>query len=168
MKSRKYRLHPCFFGTCDEVLKDCSPTDPSFPSEEEDPSIPIEHRNLYVRGPVSFITDNPGQQRIGSFHPLDEEGWSVGTYISEARFELFRIINEDNLEKLEQFFERRNNQIEAILKERDLFARNPLSFSLVTGSTKISLAILKKHKELGLSFDIGAENITVLHYCVFL
>jgi hypothetical protein len=38
---------------------------------------------LYVRGPLKFLSINPGQQMIGSFHPITEGDWQEGAMINK-------------------------------------------------------------------------------------
>ncbi len=45
----------------------CPPTPPD-----------LEEDNPFVSGPLKFLVDDPGRQRIGSFHPITEGDWSAG------------------------------------------------------------------------------------------
>jgi hypothetical protein len=56
----KHSNEPYLFGTIHQVIWEGAPSDQA---------------SAKLRGPVNFIKDNPGRQMIGSFHPLDEEGW---------------------------------------------------------------------------------------------
>jgi hypothetical protein len=58
-------------------MADCSPGDPPIP-EGVDP----EELAGFVRGPISFIEDDPGRQMIGSFHPLDDDEWAKGAFFT--------------------------------------------------------------------------------------
>lgn len=51
---------PFLFGTLDEILKGSGS---AIPKEKE------------LAGRLGFMKDNPGRQMIGSFYPLDEQGW---------------------------------------------------------------------------------------------
>eukprot|EP00854_Cymbomonas_tetramitiformis_P018187 gene18187-21666_t len=79
-KERRHHIHPCFFGTMPEVLKDCCPNDPPIPDD-----VNPEELEAFVRGKLTFLVDNPGRQMIGSFHPITDEDWSEGAYFSEVR-----------------------------------------------------------------------------------
>lgn len=112
-KGRGYKLHPCFIGTAEEVflrsrhftllrrcfavyytacslphlrlrevpqvVKDCSPNDPPIPD-----TVDKDELVAYVRGPISFIEDDPGRQMIGSFHPIDDDEWAKSALFTGA------------------------------------------------------------------------------------
>ena len=65
--NKKIHTHPCFFGTAQEVARDCCGKCPPIPDELVDPDTP------FVSGVLTWVTVNPGAQaRIGSFHPITE------------------------------------------------------------------------------------------------
>lgn len=37
--------------------------------------------DIYVLGPVRWLTDNPGRQMIGSFHPHEADDCEKGAYL---------------------------------------------------------------------------------------
>lgn len=129
MKTRKYRLHPCFFGSAEEILADCCPDDPPFPPKV-DPEEPVlrEHRETYVRGPLTFIMDDPGRQRIGSFHPMSEEGWSEGVYFHETTEALFAAVIANDSSKVEAALLSASS-----VDVRDFFGRTALHLALMAG-----------------------------------
>lgn len=60
-KKKKIHTHPCFFGTAEEILKDCCGSCPPIPENEIDPDSP------YVYGVITWVTVNPGAQgKVGS------------------------------------------------------------------------------------------------------
>jgi len=135
-RGRDYRLHPCFFGTAEEILEDCSPDDPPFPEkpeegEEEDPLLK-EHRETYVRGRLTFLSDNPGRQRIGSFHPLDEHGWADTVYFADTTDTIFAAANVDDVAKLKASIDAMGPEPDLSL--RDYFGRTVLHFSMMARS----------------------------------
>ena len=67
-----------FFGSMEEVLKDCCGCCPPVPDE-----LIEEERDIYVSGPLTFIEDNPGRQEIGSFHPITDDDWSKGAMVPD-------------------------------------------------------------------------------------
>jgi hypothetical protein len=46
---------------------------PTTPEEEE---VAAEESKIYISGDVSFLSDNPGRQEIGSFNPITETDWT--------------------------------------------------------------------------------------------
>lgn len=44
--------------------------------------------NPFVRGPVKWVTINPGAQTIGSFHPITEGDWNIGACILGLLYEV--------------------------------------------------------------------------------
>ncbi|KAI3083872.1 hypothetical protein CBS147353_2016 [Aspergillus niger] len=56
---------PFLFGTLNEILKGSGSAKP------EEKELP---------GRLGFMKDNPGRQMIGSFYPLDEQGWAEAAY----------------------------------------------------------------------------------------
>lgn len=138
-KDRAYRLHPCFFGTMEEVLLDCSPDDPPFPARTEGEDAKLrEHRDTYVRGKLTFISDDPGRQRIGSFHPLSESGWAEGVYFHESTEELFSATNADDAVRVKAAlgFCVKGPDV------RDFFGRTALHLALMAGSFRALQVLL--------------------------
>lgn len=65
--------HLCFVGIAEEVLGDCCGSCPETKA--------IENRHdMYVRGGIEFLADDPGRQAIGSFHPLTDRHWTKMAY----------------------------------------------------------------------------------------
>ncbi|KAH9259482.1 hypothetical protein BASA81_002525 [Batrachochytrium salamandrivorans] len=138
-RDRAYRLHPCFFGTMEEVLLDCSPEDPPFPARTEGEDAKLrEHRDTYVRGKLTFISDDPGRQRIGSFHPLSETGWAEGVYFHESTEELFSATNADDPVRVKAAlgFCVKGPDV------RDFFGRTALHLALMAGSFRALQVLL--------------------------
>ena len=50
-----------------------------------------------MSGPISWVTIDPGQQRIGSFHPITEGDWTEGAYICPETEELASAIAADDV-----------------------------------------------------------------------
>lgn len=64
---------------------DCSAVDPDSP---------------YVSGTISWVTIDPGQQRIGSFHPITEGDWTEGAYVTRETEELIMAISRNDVAAL--------------------------------------------------------------------
>lgn len=43
-----------------------------------------------IEGKLQFITDDPGRQMIGSFHPLTDDDWYIIPWLFPARIEVDR------------------------------------------------------------------------------
>lgn len=63
-----------------EVMQDCCGSCPPAPPTTPDPKTGLD--DPFVRGPLSWMTLNPGGQSIGSFHPITEGDWTEGTCIA--------------------------------------------------------------------------------------
>ncbi|PPQ97562.1 hypothetical protein CVT26_002347 [Gymnopilus dilepis] len=51
-----------------------------------EPSTSEFSRNIYIRGPVRFMTRNPGQQLLsGSFRPIEIADWAGGAYVQDEQ-----------------------------------------------------------------------------------
>ena len=95
--NRGYHTHPCFVGTLQEVEKDCCGCCPEIP-KDVDP----ETLECFVRGPLSFIVDDPGRQTIGSFHPITEGDWSDGAYLNKDSEKLSIAANSGDIETIRE------------------------------------------------------------------
>jgi hypothetical protein len=60
-------------------VQDCCGSCPPIPADVDPATL-----EQFVSGPLKWVTDNPGQQRIGSFHPITSGDWTDGAYLSEA------------------------------------------------------------------------------------
>lgn len=49
------------------------------PEDKED-----QDSSKYVRGPLKWMTVNPGQQSVGSFHPITDGEWMDGVHMSKS------------------------------------------------------------------------------------
>src|ERR1700761_5467026 len=122
-------------------MEDCAPDDPPFPPPE-DTSVPPEHRDLYVRGCLTFILDNPGRQRIGSFHPLDKDDWMVNCFVSEDLVSVFTQITESQVPDVKAFVSNEANRVR-LLSATDVFGRTALQLSIICGSKDITQVLLE-------------------------
>lgn len=65
-------VHTFFWGTAKKILTDCAPNDFFTPSESQE---------KHVHGPLTWMRYNPGQQMIGSFHPLSPDDWAKDVFL---------------------------------------------------------------------------------------
>lgn len=63
--------HHAFWGALEDIIGDCCGVCPQNLDGAQ---------GSFVSGPIAFVTDNPGRQRIGSFHPLTEDDWTDMAY----------------------------------------------------------------------------------------
>ena len=94
---RGYHTHPCFIGTLEEVIKDCCGECPEIPS-----TVDPESMECFVRGPLTFIVDDPGRQSIGSFHPITDGDWCDGAYLSKDAEKLTVAANCGDIETIKE------------------------------------------------------------------
>merc|ERR1719223_2660065 len=86
--------HPCFFGTAAEVLEDCSGDKNAAAWEDEDEK---KKDSNFVRGPLKWLTVDPGQQTVGSFHPITTGEWSEGVHLSNATGRLVELSQDHSM-----------------------------------------------------------------------
>mmetsp|Transcript_36291 Transcript_36291/g.58096 ORF Transcript_36291/g.58096 Transcript_36291/m.58096 type:complete len:1153 (-) Transcript_36291:690-4148(-) len=149
-KDRTYYLHPCFFGTAQEILGDCSPDDPPIPDD-----VPEEELRRYVRGPLTWLQDDPGRQQIGSFNPITTGDWENGAYFLESTAELFLAVN-SNLDSLPAVSDP---------YVRDIFGRSPLHVGIMAGADRAVGALLSQ-PELAVMVTLRLpDGRNALHLC---
>lgn len=56
--------HPVFFGDVTNVIADCCGSCPEPVTDEEKEAAEKEDA-IYVKGPIRFLTNDPGRQEIG-------------------------------------------------------------------------------------------------------
>lgn len=137
-KSRSYYLHPCFFGTAAEILQDCSPNDPELPDD-----VPASELRSYVRGPLTWMQDDPGQQQIGSFNPITETDWSRGAYFDQNTSDVVCAVNENDVDTLKKIFDDISDEWN--MHQRDYVGRSPLHVGIMAGSNEACEFLLEHH-----------------------
>ena len=65
--------HLAFWGTLESILGDCCGACSPYANKPEEP---------FISGAVSFIRQNPGRQKVGSFHPLTANDWTETAYLA--------------------------------------------------------------------------------------
>ncbi|KZW00292.1 ankyrin [Exidia glandulosa HHB12029] len=88
--------HTAFFGTMTECIEDCCEYCPD-PVDDEAKALQATEDEVYIRGRVQFIEDDPGRQSVGSFKPLDAEDWAAQAYIGPLE-KLFNAIARHDLD----------------------------------------------------------------------
>lgn len=76
-KGREVYLHrhPAFFGRVEDVIRDCCGHCP-VPVTPEEIETAEKDSEVYIKGKVQLLVDQPGRQQIGSFNPLTEDDWT--------------------------------------------------------------------------------------------
>jgi ankyrin repeat protein len=154
-RDRSYRLHPCFFGTMEEVLSDMCPDDPPFPTDFSEEALAKNpnlknHRDTHVRGELKFMVDDPGRQRIGSFTPLDEAGWASSVYFLPESEALFSAVNANDpsrvvsvLEELKNIAIKLGGDPLTVVDKRDFFGRTALHLAVMVGAIDVVKVLLQ-------------------------
>eukprot|EP00026_Physarum_polycephalum_P000319 Phypoly_transcript_00319.p1 GENE.Phypoly_transcript_00319~~Phypoly_transcript_00319.p1 ORF type:complete len:1731 (-),score=444.64 Phypoly_transcript_00319:70-5262(-) len=137
-EEKKVHTHPCFFGTVQEVLTDCCGTCPPEPPVQPGPDPTTGMDNPFVRGPLTWVTVNPGAQTIGSFHPITEGDWTEGAYIDPKVEKLCLAVNADDVrEATRLIFEGAN------VDSRDALGRTPLVIAALSNSVECAKVLIK-------------------------
>ncbi|KAK2757575.1 hypothetical protein FQN54_004544 [Arachnomyces sp. PD_36] len=158
-KDRKVNLHrhPAFFGYMKDVLEDCCGFCPPATTEEEI-KLAEEEAKIYISGNAQFLTDNPGRQEIGSFHPLDSDGWTEMAYVSNAQRFLEAIVD-GNLEQVEQHCKRPGFDVNG----RDHTGRTPLHLAAMCSTPEVVQCLLDNGARI---IARVADGLTAFHIAV--
>jgi ankyrin repeat protein len=137
-KEREVNLHrhPAFFGDAEDIFEDCCGCCPK-PSSIEDFKAAEEESKHYVSGKISFLTDNPGRQEIGSFNPITETDWTEMAYVQNTQ-KLFQAIVDCDLTMVKTLL-----QVENIDPNvRDYTGRTPLHLAVTSSNLSIVKCLL--------------------------
>lgn len=124
----KLHRHPCFFGDAVDALEDCCGFCP-VPETEEEIEVALEEDKIFVKGRVEFLKDDPGRQEIGSFNPIDQEGWTEMAYVGNTQM-LNQAIVDCDLDCVESWCLQEGNDINT----RDYTGRTPLHLAIMCSS----------------------------------
>lgn len=90
-------------------------------------------KEKFVRGPIQFLKENPGQQMIGSFHPITEGDWSEGTYICDYTDSFMELCLGDDIKKVDEMIVK--NKID--INTKDSLGRSALHIVSFVNNTKM-------------------------------
>ncbi|KAL4871430.1 hypothetical protein BDV12DRAFT_28672 [Aspergillus spectabilis] len=133
-KDREVHLHrhPAFFGSAQDVLHDCCGYCPK-PTTPEEEEVAAEEGKIYISGDISFISDNPGRQEIGSFNPITDTDWTDMAYVGNTAG-LCQAIVDNDLEEVKRWLSQ--GDIPDV-NRRDHTGRTPLHLACMTSTPEI-------------------------------
>jgi ankyrin repeat protein len=127
-----------------QVIADPFPNDPPIPED-----VPAKELESTVRGPLAWLVDNPGRQQIGSFHPITEEDWTEGAYISHATEALILAAIGNDVESMEKLLasdqEEKKEEVvngQKLLLSRDFLGRTTLHAAVMAHATEACQTVL--------------------------
>ncbi|KAK7211422.1 hypothetical protein V2G26_018600 [Clonostachys chloroleuca] len=120
--------HPAFFGRVEDIVEDCCGYCPE-PVTDEEKEVAERESQISISGKISFLTDDPGRQQIGSFNPLTEKDWTDMAYIGDTA-RLCQSIVDGQVDEIKGWI----SQLDADINKRDYTGRTPLHLA-VTSST---------------------------------
>ncbi|KAK2459398.1 hypothetical protein APHAL10511_008585 [Amanita phalloides] len=131
-KGRRLHRHPAFFGTMEECIEDCCENCPQ-PIDDAERELQIKEDEVYIRGQVTFMQDNPGRQVItGSFNPIDVGEWSAQVYIGQMERFFAAIATHDRATVANMIKEGVD------VNRRDHVGRSPLHFAILCHATEVA------------------------------
>lgn len=149
---RGYHTHPCFFGTMHEVIRDCCPDCPPMPEagalgdDGEDGSggqkakRTATEEDPWVRGPLTWIVDDPGRQSIGSFNPITDGDWTGSAVLPAGAHEMFSGAAQGDLRTVQRFLKELGDAAKAA---RDPCGRSLLHIAASTGNAELASIALR-------------------------
>ncbi|KAL7272073.1 hypothetical protein RUND412_005133 [Rhizina undulata] len=125
--------HPVFFGSVDDVAGDCCGFCPE-PIDDEEIKAQEEEDKIYVRGPITFMKEDPGRQEIGSFYPLGPEYYTDMAYVGSTELICLAIVDDDA-----DYVRRWCLQEGADVNRRDFCGRTPLQLAVLSTTTSVEV-----------------------------
>ncbi|RDW69000.1 ankyrin repeat protein [Aspergillus mulundensis] len=155
-KDREVNLHrhPAFFGSAEDVMHDCCGYCPK-PTTPEEEEVAAEESKIYISGDISFISDNPGRQEIGSFNPITDTDWTEMAYVGNTAG-LCQAIVENNLEEVKRWL----SLGEIDVNRRDHTGRTPLHLACLTSTPEVVQHLVDRGARL---IARVADGRTALH-----
>jgi Mg-chelatase subunit ChlI len=86
------------------------------------------------------VTIDPGQQRIGSFHPITEGDWTEGAYISPETQKIATAIQRDDVAALSSALTSGNVKID----DKDANGRSPLHIAVLCNAIECTKFLISK------------------------
>ncbi|KAL3462436.1 hypothetical protein BJX64DRAFT_140139 [Aspergillus heterothallicus] len=132
-KDREVNLHrhPAFFGSVQDVIHDCCGFCPK-PTTPEEEETAAEESKIYISGEITFISDNPGRQEIGSFNPITDTDWTEMAYVGNSAG-LCQAIVDNDLAGVKRLV----SEGVVDVNRRDHTGRTPLHLACMTSTPEI-------------------------------
>lgn len=146
--------HPAFFGRVEDVIEDCCGCCPTAATPEEI-EIAEKEAQIYIKGKVAFMIDDPGRQQIGSFNPLTESDWTDMAYVGNTA-RLCQSIVDGDLDDVLNWL----SQEEADPNQRDYTGRTPLHLAVMTSTPEVVKCLIDHGARLTARL---ADGKTALH-----
>ncbi|RSM06944.1 hypothetical protein CDV31_008876 [Fusarium ambrosium] len=123
--------HPAFFGRVQDVVEDCCGYCPK-PVTPEEKEVAEKEAEIYIKGEVTFLIDDPGRQQIGSFNPLTEQDWTDMAYVGNTARLCQSIVDGDVDDVLNWL-----SQEDSDPNKRDYTGRSPLHLAVMTSTPEV-------------------------------
>ena len=137
-RGRRLHRHAAFFGTMQEVLDDQCQLCPEPLNEEEEQQHEQECQR-YVKGRISFLTVDPGQQlATGSFQPITTGDWSELAYLEENHA-LFQAVADNDREALLHVLSTMSLEL---INRRDYVGRTALHLAVMTNCVDLAIDLI--------------------------
>lgn len=146
--------HPAFFGRVEDVIEDCCGSCPDAVTPEE-VEVAEKEAEIYIKGKVTFLIDDPGRQQIGSFNPLTESDWTDMAYVGNTARLCQSIVDGDVDDVLNWL-----SQEEADPNKRDYTGRTPLHLAVMTSTPDVVKCLVDHGARLTARL---ADGKTALH-----
>ncbi|KAF4955378.1 hypothetical protein FSARC_11864 [Fusarium sarcochroum] len=146
--------HPAFFGRVEDVIEDCCGCCPE-PVTVEEKGIAEKEAEIYIKGKVSFLIDDPGRQQIGSFNPLTEQDWTDMAYVGNVT-RLCQSIVDGDVDDVSNWL----SQEDSDPNKRDYTGRAPLHLAVMTSTPEVVKCLVDQGARLTARL---ADGKTALH-----
>ncbi|KIL95072.1 hypothetical protein FAVG1_02004 [Fusarium avenaceum] len=123
--------HPAFFGRVEDVIEDCCGSCPE-PVTDEEKEVAEKEAQIYIKGRVSFLIDDPGRQQIGSFNPLTEQDWTDMAYVGNVT-RLCQSIVDGDVDDVSNWL----SQEDSDPNKRDYTGRSPLHLAVMMSTPEV-------------------------------
>lgn len=125
--------HPVFFGTVSDVVVDCCGFCP-VPLNSQDRKVFAEEEKTFVNGAITFLSDDPGRQEIGSFCPLGPEDYTDMAYVGSTG-RLCEAIVDNDVSYVASWCAQEGVNLDT----RDFCGRTPLQLACMNTGTELEM-----------------------------